>query len=86
MMAVRPVILMPSSDSKDVSFNLAVPTPVGVVVTPVGSFPPVGLFPTVSASVVPPLGSFFPVDPVVPVPVALRFLGHDDDDDRLISL
>jgi hypothetical protein len=70
MMAVRPVTLLPSSDSKDVSFNPAVPTPVGIVVLPVGSFPPVESFQTVSAPVIPSLGSFPPVDPVFPVPVA----------------
>jgi hypothetical protein len=70
MMAVRPVILMPSSNLKNVSFYPAVPTPVGIVVPPVGSFTPVGSFPTVSAPVIPPLGSFPPVDPVVPVPVS----------------
>jgi hypothetical protein len=55
---------MPSSDSNDESFNPAVPTPVGIVVPPVGSFP------TFSAPVVPPVGSFPPVNPVIPVPVA----------------
>jgi hypothetical protein len=64
MMDVRPDTLIPSSDSKDVSLNPAVPTPVGIVVPSVGSFP------TLSAHVVPPVGSFPPVDPVVPVPVA----------------
>jgi hypothetical protein len=55
---------MPSSDSNDVSFTPAAPTPVRIVVPPVGSFP------AFSAPVIPPVGSFSPVDPVVPVPVA----------------
>jgi hypothetical protein len=69
MMAVRPVNLMPTSNPKNVSFDPAVPTPVGVVVPPYGMFPPVGSFPTFSAPVVPPVGLFPPVYPVVPVPV-----------------